>query len=86
MAGTWMSIVYGFGGVRIRDGRLCLAPFKPEAWERYAFHLFFRERLLKVTVDTSGTRVELEEGEPLEIVIYHKTAELEAGAVLTISA
>lgn len=72
MAGTWMSIVYGFGGMRLRDGILNLAPFKPKAWSGYSFNIVFRGRLIKVTVDNEGTDIFMEKGDPLEINIYGK--------------
>lgn len=81
MAGTWMSIVYGFGGLRIKKGALTLAPFKPKAWKEYSFHLVFRDRLLKITVDESGTQVTLEKGEPLEVYLFNKKLSLVANKV-----
>src|SRR5690606_14760903 len=33
MAGTWMSIVKGFGGMRVRDGELHFDPFIPDQWK-----------------------------------------------------
>lgn len=83
MAGTWMSIVNGFGGMRIKDGCLCLAPFKPGTWEGYSFRLVFRGRLLKVTVDGLGTTLLLEEGEPADILLYGKKVFLKPGRAYT---
>ncbi len=70
MAGTWMSIVNGFGGMRIREGNLSLAPFKPASWKDYSFRLVYHGRLLKVTVEEGGCTLLLEEGEPIELSIY----------------
>lgn len=70
MAGTWMSIIHGFGGMRIKNGELYLAPFIPECWEEYSFHLVFRGRILKITVNKQGTAVLLEKGDPLEIFLF----------------
>ncbi len=50
MAGTWMAFVKGFGGVKVREGRLEINPFLPKKWERYSFSFGFRNHLLKVTV------------------------------------
>lgn len=70
MAGTWMSVVKGFGGMRVRNDILHFTPFIPDQWKSYSFRLEFRDRVLKVKV-TSGGKVEtkLEHGEPLEIVV-----------------
>lgn len=53
MAGTWMSIVEGFGGKRIRNGRLCLNPVIPPQWTEYAFRITFRGNDLEVRVTAS---------------------------------
>ncbi|HRE68157.1 MAG: glycoside hydrolase family 65 protein [Cytophagales bacterium] len=73
MAGTWMSVVKGFGGMRVRDGKLHFTPFIPDQWKSYSFRLEFRDRVIKVKVG-SGGKVEtmLESGEPLEINVNNK--------------
>lgn len=48
MAGTWMSLVKGFGGMRVREGTLHFKPFIPKQWKSYSFRLEFRGRVLKV--------------------------------------
>src|SRR5690554_1598675 len=60
MAGTWMSIVYGFGGLRIVDGHLCLAPFAPRQWKSYSFRLRFRNHRLEIVVDESEVTIKQE--------------------------
>ncbi len=50
MAGTWMSIVQGFGGLKIINNTLSLSPILPKAWKTYSFHILFRNKKLKVTV------------------------------------
>ena len=50
MAGTWLAIVEGFGGMRIRSDRVALNPLIPEEWKSYSFHARFRENLFRVKV------------------------------------
>jgi maltose phosphorylase len=69
MAGTWMSIVEGFGGMRIKNGKLSFAPKIPKQWEKYSFKINFRERTLKVTVAQDGTTFDIDSGETLEILV-----------------
>ena len=69
MAGTWMSVVEGFGGYRVRKGVPHFKPMLPKAWKRFAYHLHFRGRQLKVTVDGQGCQVELQSGDPLTVVV-----------------
>lgn len=72
MAGTWMSIVEGFGGMRIKEGKLCFAPKIPEQWDMYSFKINFRNRILKVTVTQNGATFNIDQGEPLEIMVNNE--------------
>lgn len=50
MAGTWMSVVEGFAGMRVREGILCFNPFLPSKWASFSFNINFRGTLLNVKV------------------------------------
>jgi len=76
MAGTWMSLVKGFGGMRVRNGQLHFHPYLPDQWKSYSFRLEFRGRVVKVNVAKSGTRVVLESGQPLEVVLNGQNVQL----------
>ncbi|WP_038100606.1 glycoside hydrolase family 65 protein [Vagococcus lutrae] len=69
MSGSWLSIVHGFAGMRTLQEKLSFHPFLPSAWERYAFKINYRERLLEVEVDETGMTLRLAEGEPLEVFV-----------------
>jgi len=70
MAGTWMSVVKGFAGQRIKDGFLHLNPYIPEQWSSYSFRLGFRNSLLKISVTTEGVEVENTSDQELTIFIH----------------
>ena len=69
MAGTWMSVIKGFGGMRVRDGKLYFNPFIPEKWKSYSFRLEFRNRVIKLKVTKDKCETHLEYGDPLEIIL-----------------
>jgi maltose phosphorylase len=69
MAGTWMSVVKGFGGMRIKEGVLHLNPFLPKQWTSYSFRLEFRSRVIKVMVSPAGTELKLISGGPLVVSV-----------------
>jgi maltose phosphorylase len=50
MGGTWMSVVQGFGGLRVRGGKLVLNPFIPGHWTSFSFKVMFRGARLLVNV------------------------------------
>ncbi len=70
MAGTWMSIVYGFGGLRIENGRLSLKPFAPREWRNYSFRLRFRQHRLEVHVDAENVVIKQEGGSYLSLCVH----------------
>ncbi len=76
MAGTWLSVIKGFGGMRIKNDTLHFTPFIPKKWKSYSFRIEFRGRVIKVKV--SGQRVEttLVSGEPFEIKINNESVSL----------
>ncbi len=69
MAGTWMSVVKGFGGMHVRDGKLHFTPYIPDQWKSYSFRLEFRGRVIKVKISKSKTETLLESGEPMDIIM-----------------
>lgn len=75
MTGSWLAIVHGFAQMKTWNGKLSFAPFLPEVWTGYAFHINYRGRLLKISV---GEKVELEllKGKALKLDVYGKTIEL----------
>ena len=50
MAGTWLAIVEGFAGMRIRDNKVILNPLIPANWQSYSFHACFRDVMFEVVV------------------------------------
>jgi alpha,alpha-trehalose phosphorylase len=67
--GVWMSLVYGFAGMRDFDAELSFDPRLPTSWRSLAFGLRYRGRQLRVELTHTSARFGLEEGEPLEIVV-----------------
>ncbi|MBN1251611.1 MAG: glycoside hydrolase family 65 protein [Bacteroidales bacterium] len=57
MAGTWMSIVNGFGGIRVIDNKLHLNPYIPKQWKSYSFKIRFREHLLNIKVTKKALEI-----------------------------
>jgi maltose phosphorylase len=50
MAGTWMAIVLGFGGLSVKKNTLCFNPLIPHKWNSYSFRIFFRESIIEILV------------------------------------
>ncbi|MDE2252005.1 MAG: beta-phosphoglucomutase [Gammaproteobacteria bacterium] len=68
MAGTWLSLVWGFAGLRVAgDGTLKFSPTLPAGWTAYFFTLLWRGRRLRVDVNAAGACYRLTQGEPLTL-------------------
>ncbi len=69
MAGTWLNIVYGFGGLVISEDGLKFCPTIPDSWDEYIFRIRYRGSLIRLTVSHQDIYCCLLEGEPLQIRI-----------------
>lgn len=57
MAGTWMSVVQGFGGMRVENNELKFSAMLPKQWQSYSFNVLFRGKVINVKVDSNGVVV-----------------------------
>lgn len=73
MAGTWMSVVEGFGGLKVKDDALQLHPFVPSHWTSFSFKVMFRGARLNVSVTEDSITVTNETDTPAAIVIYDRS-------------
>ena len=48
MAGTWLSIIEGFGGLRVINDQIHINPILPDAWKAFSFKINFRGTIVKV--------------------------------------
>ncbi|MBU3862582.1 family 65 glycosyl hydrolase (plasmid) [Streptomyces sp. 4503] len=67
LAGTWVGLVAGFGGMRDHGDVLYFAPRLPESLNRLAFSVLIRQRCLRVDITGSQVTYTLRDGEPLRI-------------------
>ena len=84
MAGTWMSIVEGFGGMRIVKDRLSFTPQIPEDWKSYSFKINYRDQIITTHVASDGSSFQISGDQNLTVLVNGKEVELIPG--LTIKA
>jgi maltose phosphorylase len=80
MAGTWMSVVEGFGGMRVRDDQLQFNPFLPGKWKSFSFKVGFRGALLTIKVSTEGVQILNQSEQELTVKVYGSDYELKANS------
>jgi maltose phosphorylase len=84
MAGTWMSIVEGFGGMRVKNDTLHFEPRIPAQWEGYSFKINFRNQVLKVSVHAGETNFTLEGDHELTVVVNGREVTVEPNTLVTV--
>ncbi len=84
MGGTWMSLVEGFGGMRIKNDMLSFKPQIPKQWEAYSFKINFRDQILKVNVCKNETNFELEGTSDLQILVNDNIVTITPNNLITV--
>lgn len=84
MAGTWMSVVEGFAGMRVRNDKLIFNPFLPEKWKSFSFTIGFRGANIKVKIDTSEIVIANTTSQSVNLVIRQQEYKLNANSELKV--
>ena len=84
MAGTWMSIVEGFGGMRVKNDALHFEPRIPKDWNGYSFKINFRNQILKVSVHQNETNFTLEGDTKISVFVNGKEILVEPNSLVTV--
>jgi len=84
MAGTWMAVVKGFGGMRVYEGKLQLQPFLPKQWTAYAFKIRWRGSLLNINVTKKRIIIKNESDTTANFFVFDKEIEIAGGENLMI--
>ncbi len=80
MGGSWMAIVYGFGGLRDYHGKLSFNPKMPKQLKCLRFSLTIRAQLLAVEIQHERVIYSLKEGS--ELIVQHQNEDI----ILTVGA
>ena len=66
MAGSWLCLAHGFGGMRTDEGWLYLNPYLPEGWNYYSFKITYGNNQIAVEVEPESVTYCNLQGEDLE--------------------
>jgi alpha,alpha-trehalose phosphorylase len=81
LAGAWIALVAGFGGMRTGGGLLAFSPRLPGGISALTFRLRYRGRKLRVTVTAEHAKYELLDGDPVSVTHHGKEFKLGKKAV-----
>ncbi len=80
MAGTWMSVVEGFAGMRVKGDTLSFAPFVPRQWQSFSFSIGFRGAVLTCRISKHHMEVENHSDTPIHLLVKGTPVEVTGGA------
>jgi maltose phosphorylase len=84
MAGTWLAIVEGFGGMRIIDSKVLVNPLIPDKWKSYSFHARFRGVLFEIKISHKEVTVSNLSDKLLRIIISGKEIQVPAAGIKSV--
>jgi len=76
MAGTWMSIIKGFGGMRLKGHSLHFNSFLPKQWNEFSFKINFRANQLNIAVKPSGIEITNLSGPEITVFVQGEARKL----------
>ncbi|GAA2537423.1 glycoside hydrolase family 65 protein [Pseudonocardia hydrocarbonoxydans] len=85
MAGTWIAVVQGFGGMQCDSTGLRFAPRLPPALSRISFGLRWQGRQLRIEVTPDGTQYQLVSGPPMRLTHHGEALALAEDPVLRVN-
>ncbi len=85
LAGTWIALVAGMGGMRDHHAGLCFSPRLPSQLSRLTFRIVYRGRVLRVDVTHDTTTYDLLRGEAVDLHHHGHAATVDPSAPLTLA-
>lgn len=84
MGGTWLAIVFGFAGLRIKEDGISFSPALPGQWEGYCFSLHYQGRKLQLEKTVCQTIIKLLDGDRLTLKVFNRPYQLEKDTPIVI--
>jgi maltose phosphorylase len=84
MAGTWLSVVKGFGGMRVKNDTLHFSPFLPPQFKSISFKIKFRGALISCKFFSNKVEITNESKDNLNIVVRDHKHEVQALSTISI--
>ncbi|GAB6088997.1 glycoside hydrolase family 65 protein [Spirochaeta dissipatitropha] len=84
MAGSWLSMIYGFIGLRDYEGLLSFNPHLPDAWESIRTNLQYRGSSLAIELNRKGLQLSWNGAEEIKIEVRGAEYSLEARSSISV--
>ena len=80
LGGGWSAIVAGFGGVRVREDALHVAPRLPKKWKRLEFSIRYRGLRLRFRIEPRRLAIQADaEGPPVPLIVLGRRCVIRPG-------
>lgn len=83
--GVWNALVYGFGGLRDHQGRVCFDPRLPDEWTALTFPLRIRGSRLRVRLRAGEMSFDVEEGAAVEVSVRGTQVVVQPGSPVSVA-
>ena len=60
VGGSWQTVIHGFAGLTLKSDRIVLNPWLPKKWERLAFRVRWRERIVHLDITHHEVSITIE--------------------------
>lgn len=80
MAGSWMAIVQGFAGMRVKKNQLYFSPFIPKQWESLSFKIGFRGSLIVFKITNKKVTITNESDKDITLFVFDKECTIAANS------
>jgi trehalose/maltose hydrolase-like predicted phosphorylase len=86
LGGVWLTAVFGFAGLSLRNDDVAIDPQLPANWNSLGFSFQWRGRRLTIMIDQvkQYLKATLEEGEPMMLIVSGRSQLLRRDQVLQV--
>ena len=84
MAGSWLSVIKGFAGMRVKDNLLSFSPFLPNEWKAFSFKIKHNDQTVQVNVQDDQVTFLNESEDDKMIMVFDELHTITSQESLTI--
>lgn len=79
MGGTYLGVVFGFAGLRIREDHLALSPQLPKKWTNCRFSIQYQGNLMTIEITKEAISLNTESQKAVPVSVYGELGTISAG-------
>ncbi len=76
MGGTWMSILYGFLGFRVKEEYISFRPRLPKVWNNIELSIKYKKAVIKVKVSSQSCILDIDTNDEISIMINNEVKKI----------